>query len=287
MALQAVRTVSRVRTLGCALLVALVLVSCGGGPVTTSGDSVGAEVARNQRTVAGLPQDGITLGSLDAPATLTAFVTLDGFNQSLFRDLPVVVRRWVAPGEVKIQVRTVTTLDDTTFLGTEGGAAQAARLAHAVGVNDRLWDFLGALSARYVGNVDDQLLADSLADVQGIDPVQVGLLAKTQDVAEAIGRADDLANKEDVTSLPTYVLDQPGPPPQRLDASCDRCLVSSLARALEPGAPAGSPTPTGPPASTSPEPAPTPTAKPKRNGKRRRNRKRKSATTTLPGFPQG
>lgn len=216
-------------------------------------DSTGADVAANLKTISGLPQDGITLGDLDAPATLTVYDSLDSFNRGFFlSDLPELVEGYVRDGRVNIQVRTLTGFDTGQTL--DAGGTDAARLAQGVGVQDHLWDFYGALSARYIGTIDTGVLNAALADVQGIDAGQAQADARGQDVREAIDRANEQASDEGVTDLPSYTLTRgEDGEPMQLDGSCQGCLARSLERAL--GGPEASPTPTPEPVEVDPKDA--------------------------------
>ncbi len=209
------------------MLVVLSGCSQGSSPV----DARGAETQRNLVTVAGLPQDGITLGRLDAPATLTIYASLDDFGSGFFRkDLPPLVSRWVRPGRLRIQLRT--TSGPATDAPPDPGAARAARIAQASGLQDHLWQFYGALSVRYRGYIDDTLLADALAGVGGVDRKRVEKDSRSARISNAIAKADRLAGEAKVSELPAYVLEMPGRPPTRVDGSCYGCLTKNLARYL-------------------------------------------------------
>ncbi len=206
-----------------------VLAGCGQG--SSALDTGAAEVQRNLKTVAGLGQDGITLGRLDAPATLTVYASLDDFGQGFFRgELPVLVSRWVRPGRLRIQVRTTS----KTVLGapSDRGAVVAAKIAQAVGLQDHLWQFYGALSARYVGYVDDAVLSQALSDVTGVDRGAERQAVRSDRIRSAVAKADRFARAAKVTELPTYMLEAPGRAPIRVDGSCLGCLSKNVARYL-------------------------------------------------------
>lgn len=217
-----------------ALSMCLVLVALSGCATGSSAlDTREADTQRNFETVAGLPQDGITLGRLDAPATLTIFASLDDFGSGFFRkDLPPLLSRWVRPGRLRIQLRT--TSRRALGAASDRGAVAAARVAQAVGLQDHLWQFYGALSGRYSGYIDDTVLEDALTDVQGVDRRRVGKDSRSARIRNAIAKADRFAVEAKITELPTYVLETPDHPPMRVDASCLGCLTKNLARRLTP-----------------------------------------------------
>ncbi|MGI8624836.1 MAG: hypothetical protein ACR2NB_15450 [Solirubrobacteraceae bacterium] len=215
-------------------------------------DTTSGEVRQNLRTVAGVEQQNITLGNPKAPATLTVYVSLDAFNRGFFADdLPRIVSQWVRPGRLRVQVRT--TSQSTSGVASDGGARLAARYSQAVGLQNHLWQFYGALTARYTGVVDDALLNRSLAEVQGIDRIRVPADAKTPRIAAAVKRADLLASDAKVWSLPAYVLEAPGRPPAEVDGSCLGCLTKNLTRSLASAPRSSAP---GQPAPRSPAPRP-------------------------------
>ncbi len=209
------------------MALAACLAGCGAGAPP---DSTATVVRRNLEVVAGLPQDGITLGKVDAKATLTVFASLDASNQGFFsRDLPVIVKRWVRSGKLRVQLRTVTKDVDAT---SDGDAASGAALATAAGVDDHLWEFVASLTARYLGYTDDDLLTAALRDVPGIDPAAVRAAAKSARVVQAVKRADARASNIGSATFPAYVFDSDRQTNVRLDASCPRCLVRSLEKVM-------------------------------------------------------
>ncbi|MEA2166994.1 MAG: hypothetical protein QOF76_294 [Solirubrobacteraceae bacterium] len=232
--------------LAAVLAAALVLGGCGG---KTPVDTTGADVAANLKTISGLPQDGITLGSPDAMYTLTVFDSLDSFNRGFFlSDLPELVTQYVRGGRLKVEVETLTGFD--TGQSPDTGAADAARLAQAAGLQQHLWDFYGALSARYIGTIDQGVLTAALADVRGIDTARAQSDARGAEARSAIDAANKLAADQGVTDLPHYTLTRGNAAPVPLDGSCQGCLLRSLARAI-----AGAPSPSATPAaSPTPEP---------------------------------
>jgi protein-disulfide isomerase len=252
------RALSRGARLTAALAV-FALAGCGGSEAP---DTTGRDVAANLQLVAGLPQDGITLGSLNADATLTVFDSLDAFNRGLFlSELPEIVREHVADGDLNIQVRTVTTPGVGQASGS--GAVDAARLAQAVGLQDKLWDFYGALSARYVGVIDQTVLDAALGDVEGIDAEQARLQSGSRDVGVAIERANRLASKAGVVGLPAYTLTRGTlGKPVELDASCVGCLAGAVDRELSEPAPTPTATATPEPKKNKPKRTRTPTVTP-------------------------
>jgi len=212
----------------CACLLLAALSGCGEPPAPTA--TLQDEIQAAVKTVAGIPQDGITLGALDAPATLTVYASLDDLNLGFLRnDLPRIIEQWVRPGRLRIQLRTTSQV----LLGapSDRGAVVAAGLAHAVGLQDRLWQFYLALSTRYVGSIDDALLDQALSDVR-VDPARIRKEAESARIRDAIARGEEYAREAKVSMLPSYVLETPGRALRRVNGSCFGCLEKDLARNL-------------------------------------------------------
>src|SRR4051812_43334024 len=72
------------------------------------GDDATDVSARMFRPLAGLPQHGITLGRSDAPERLAVYadVTSEEFGSFEHDVLPDLLRRYVRPGRMVIQLRT-------------------------------------------------------------------------------------------------------------------------------------------------------------------------------------
>ena len=143
----------------------------------------------------GVPQDGYTLGRPDAPATLTMYASLTDLNLGFPRsDLPALLERYVRPGKLKIEMRTVTTPALQT-LADDPDAAHLAQIAQAAGLQDRLWDFYVAFGTLYTGTFSSDQEEEALRLAPSIDAKRIAADADSSRVADAIGRADALARK--------------------------------------------------------------------------------------------
>ena len=121
------------------LVIAAILVAtavagfgAGGGP---SRKQIDQEVTA---LLAGIPQQGTTLGSQDAPVTLQMFADLECPTVKLFVEsyLPSILSDWVRTGIVKLEYRSLKT--DTADEGTFFSQEEAAR---AAGRQNRMWNF--------------------------------------------------------------------------------------------------------------------------------------------------
>ncbi len=196
-------------------------------PLTSGAD---AKVKANLRSIQGLPQDGITLGKLRAPATLSIYLVPGPATEALFaRELPTIVRRWVRPGRLRVQIR----FEPPRGRADAKSATAASRLATSAGVDDHLWNFLAALGARTAGKpLGPKVLSAALGDVSGIDVAKVRSRAGSADVIGAIARGVGRAREIGVKKVPAFVFDSRTANNERLDGSCPDCLIRSIAKAL-------------------------------------------------------
>jgi len=86
-----------------------------------------------------VPQDGTSLGSPNAPITLTMFADLECPTVKRFAEayLPSVVETWVRSGVMRIDYRSLETdtVNEGTFFEQEVAALAAGR-------QDKMWDFV-------------------------------------------------------------------------------------------------------------------------------------------------
>jgi len=87
----------------------------------------------------GIPQQGTTLGSQDAPVTLQMFADLECPTVQRFVEsyLPSILSDWVRTGTVKLEYRSLKT--DTVDEGIFFSQEEAAR---AAGRQNRMWNFV-------------------------------------------------------------------------------------------------------------------------------------------------
>jgi protein-disulfide isomerase len=95
-----------------------------------------ARAAAASALFAGIPQNGILLGSPQAPVTLVEFADLQCPYCAIYsRDvLPTVVERYVRTGRLRLELRL------RTFLGQD--SVWGAQLAAAAARQDRMWPFV-------------------------------------------------------------------------------------------------------------------------------------------------
>lgn len=114
-----------------------------------------------------IPQDGIALGSPDAPVTLVEYADLQCPYCAAWalESFPEIVDQYVRPGHVRLVFRGLA------FLGPDSDTALRTTLA--AGAQDKLWNVLHLLyrsqGAENAGWVTDRLLGEVTGSVQGLD----------------------------------------------------------------------------------------------------------------------
>jgi protein-disulfide isomerase len=214
--------------LAAALIGAGLLTGGGGkGGAGSGGAVVGG--AATAKLLAGIPQQGTTLGSPNAPYTLAEYADLQCPYCGVWaRDvLPAVVRDYVRPGNVKIEFRGLA------FVGSDSLTALETALG-AVSQN-RFWNVLDLLfrnqGSENTGWVTDSLVRSVLRAVPGLDAAQVLAERDGSAVTARVSSAAQLAALAAVNSTPTFELGLTGGSLQRLDfGSLD---VSSFTAALD------------------------------------------------------
>ena len=132
-------------------------------------ESSAALTSKALSTVDRVPQSGVFLGSARAPAQLAVYADLTSLRWADFQEkvLPTLVSRYVRPGRLRLQFATVAPA--SSRLSAPSDAQQAAQLAQAAGLQNRLWLFSGVFAAQYVGVLDVATATQILRAVPGLD----------------------------------------------------------------------------------------------------------------------
>ncbi|WP_438016565.1 thioredoxin domain-containing protein [Sorangium sp. So ce315] len=199
---------------GGALLAALLLgiSGCQGAGEEPGSEATGA-VSAGVGLYSGIPQDGIALGDPSAPVTLVEFSDL---RCSHCRDyalevLPAILDRHVRTGQVKLVFRNLA------FLGP--GSVQAARMAAAVGMQDRLWDFVDHLfriQARERPAITDELLLRVASELPGVDAARALAERDSPEVSRQLQEARAEAERLQIRGAPSVFLSRRGEQLRRL-----------------------------------------------------------------------
>ena len=182
-------------------VVVIVLVSQLGGegeaPPPVAGDGATAALLE------GIPQDGTTLGSADAPVTLVEYADLQcpfcgEWSRGAF---PELVEAYVRSGELRIEFRGLA------FIGPD--SETALRAALAAGEQDRMWNVLHDLFESQGGEnegwVTEELLRRILADA-GLDADEVLGSVESEAVTEGLLGAATAADAAGIDRTPAFQL---------------------------------------------------------------------------------
>jgi protein-disulfide isomerase len=152
---------------GAALTAVLVAASLVGRDGEADRQPVAAGAEQTTALLDGIPQQGISLGREDAPATLVEFADIQcpPCGQFALSGFSGLVDEYVRPGLLRIELRGLA------FIGPDSD--RALRAALAAGQQDRLWHVLDLLfhaqGAANSGWVSDELLQSIGAAVPGLD----------------------------------------------------------------------------------------------------------------------
>ena len=157
---------------------------------------------------AGIEQQGITLGSPQAPVTLVEYADLQCpyCAQWARETLPVLVDDYVRTGKLRIVFHGLA------FIGSDSD--KALRTAIAAGEDNHLWDVVHGLyagqGAENAGWVTDELVSEIAAGVPGLDGATL-LSARWEDTVDSkMKRAADAATRAGVHSTPAFQIGPTG-----------------------------------------------------------------------------
>jgi protein-disulfide isomerase len=189
---------------GVAAVVAVVLVLAsvlgGGGKDETpalalSGDQTAA-------LLDGIPQDGVSLGSPEAPVVLVEFVDMQcPFCQKAATDvLPALIDEYVRPGDVRI------VFSGLAFIGAD--SEKALRAVLAAGDHDKLWNVADLLflnqGEENKGWVTDELLRAAGTAVTGLDVERMLAAMDSEAVSGAMAAAAQDASAVGANTTPAF-----------------------------------------------------------------------------------
>jgi protein-disulfide isomerase len=190
------------------------------------------------KLLAGIPQQGETLGSPTAPVTLVEFGDLQCPSCAIFAHdaLPTIVSRYVRPGRVRLVFRGLH------IIGSD--SLRAARMAYALGQQNHLWEFAelmyanqGIENSSYVTDRYLTALADAIPQVNVSQALaQRGSSAVTQQIAQAAALAEVLHFHD----TPSFLLSRNGEAahklaPESLDSSSFTGPLDHLLAQSQPG----------------------------------------------------
>ncbi len=161
--------------------------------------------------LAGIPQEGQTLGAPTAPVTLQLFAELEDYSSgSWFRVLlPAIIREFVRTNRLKIEYRAfkTNTISSETFV-----KQQAAALA--AGAQDKLWNYIYAFSYEQ-GKERTPYATESFLDniahqVPALNIEQWGVDRNADPRIEQVVEEDQQGRADGIHATPAYRLGRTG-----------------------------------------------------------------------------
>jgi protein-disulfide isomerase len=173
-----------------------------------------AEARETVDLLAGIHQEGIALGDPDAPVTLVEFIDLDCAHCRTFTIdvLPELIRRYVREGKVRMELRTLAFVSERSV--------EAARMAAALGLQDRMWHFVDLYfrsqepAAAPAADRSLRRLAQALPQV---DAERAMAERSSPDVTRQLAAAEELERRFDIQGTPSFLIGRTGEAPRTLD----------------------------------------------------------------------
>jgi protein-disulfide isomerase len=194
------------------VVVVLVLISQGGkDEPTAAGGAAVTGVADSRAMLAGLAQDGTSLGDPDAPVVLTEFADpqCPFCREYAVQVLPQIIERYVRPGRLRLELRLLR------FLGPDSD--RLARVAAAASTENRMWQFVGLAyqrqGAENSGYATDEFINSLVADA-GLGSLDAGAKAD-----QIIRRGENAARTAGIESTPSFLIGPTGGPLERFQPS--------------------------------------------------------------------
>jgi len=219
---------------GVAALVVVALILIGAGGDSKSDNTVpttSAAAPRKKPFLAGVPQQGDTLGAADAPATLTVY---EDPQCPFCRDwalgtLPSVVANYVRPGRLKLVYHGVQIIGPNSQVGL--------RAIYAAGRQNKLWNLADALyrrqGAENSGWITNEVIRAAAA-AAGADGRAILAASSSRSVTAQLRSAAREASAIGLPGTPTFIVQRPLSQSRQLNAPLDASgFESALAAALQ------------------------------------------------------
>lgn len=191
--------------LGGILVIAVIVV--GALVLISQSSDDGDATATANGSLDGIAEDGIALGDPDAPVTLVEFADPQCPFCAKYADdvLPDLVDRYVKTGKVRMELRLLT------FVGADSETLAAD--AYSAADQGGLWKFIELAYARQgtenTGYVTDDFV-DSVASDAGLDAAKVTDGASSSKVQDLLDQANQLAQKNQISSTPSFLVGPTG-----------------------------------------------------------------------------
>jgi protein-disulfide isomerase len=189
----------------------------GAAPSASGGEAQQSQSADVKELFGGIPQDGVTLGEPDAPATLIEFADLQCpfCAQYTTGALPTVIQDYVRSGRLKMQLRLLR------FIGPD--SERGAEVAAAATLQGRGWDYSDLFyrnqGQENSGYATDAFLERLARETPGLDMNQLESDLDSPPAQKLIRQAERQANQLGVSGTPTFFIQKGNGAPQQLQLS--------------------------------------------------------------------
>ncbi len=163
--------------------------------------------------LAGIPQQGPTLGSYTAPVTLQVFADLEDNDSQrwILTLLPAIIHEFVRPGILKIEYRSfkTNTIDPETFVKQQTAAV-------AAGAQNKLWNYIDTFyheqGKEYTPYVTEGYIDNIASQVAELNIAQWHHDRNDGGRTEQVVTDDQTARAEGIHVTPAYRLGRTGGP---------------------------------------------------------------------------
>jgi protein-disulfide isomerase len=194
--------------------IVIVLIASGGGshakpkPGSPAAVKAASEVSG---LVSGIPQSGNVLGSPSAPGTLQYFGDLQCpvCKDFTLQVLPTLIEKWVRPGKMKIEYRSLeTATHEQEVFKTQQIAALAA------GKQNKMWDYIELFyhdqGEENSGYVSERFLQELAQVVPGLSLSQWSTDRNDSSLASQVATDAQAANNAGFNGTPSFLIGKTG-----------------------------------------------------------------------------
>jgi Thioredoxin len=161
--------------------------------------------------LAGIPQQGQTLGARSAPVTLQVFAELEdpSSDEWFLNDLPAIIREFVRTNGLKIEYRSfkTNTLGSETFVKQQAGAL-------AAGSQNKLWNYAYTFyyeqGKEYSPYVTESYLENIARQVPALNIKQWDIDRSADPQIEQVVEEDQQGRTEGIHVTPSYWIGRTG-----------------------------------------------------------------------------
>jgi protein-disulfide isomerase len=223
------RAVAAIPVLAIAVILAVVgVLGFGGSSGAVDKKEIQQEVSK---LLTGIPQQGATLGSPEAPVTIWVLADLECPTVRLFVEsyLPSILDTWVRTGDVKLIYRSLETdtYNEKTFYRQEIAALAAGR-------QDEMWNFaltfVQQQGEKFTDYATDEFLADIASQVPRLDRARWQRDRGDASLSKRVAHDLYVANKMEISSTPSFLV---GPSGAKRSGDVNEAASASLREEVE------------------------------------------------------